>query len=123
MPTGEMTKRERVAATHNLQPVDRCGVLEQLSHNPQVIADWTGRATDGFNYTVDDICEVIRQTCDLVMPPVSPRGTERVTTPDGFVMQNDNWTAWRVSRPFADAEGARDWLLRHTDRIRAEPFD
>ncbi len=118
-----MTKPERILATLNHQPVDRCAVLEQLSYNPRVIADWTGKAIQGFDYTVDDICAVIRQTCDLVMPPVAPRGTDRVTTPDGFVIQNDNWTVWHVSRPFTDAEGARDWLLARTRAIRESPFD
>jgi len=118
-----MTKPDRVLATLNHQPVDRCAVLEQLSYNPRVIADWTGKPVQGFNYTVDDICAVIRQTCDLVMPPTAPRGTERVTTPDGFVIQNDNWTGWHVSRPFTDAEGARDWLLARTRAIREAAFD
>jgi len=118
-----MTRFERVLATLNHQSVDRCAVLEQLSYNPRVIADWTGKAISGFSYTVDDICAVIRQTCDLVMPPVAPRGTERVTTPDGFVIQNDNWTGWHVSRPFSDAEGARDWLIARTRAIREAPFD
>ena len=35
-----MTKLERVLATLDHQPVDRCAVLEQLSYNPRVIADW-----------------------------------------------------------------------------------
>lgn len=118
-----ITKRERVEATLNHQPVDRCAVLEQLSYNPRVIADWTGKPIEGFGYTVDDICAVIRQTCDLVMPPTAPRGTQRVTTPEGFVFQYDNWTGWHVSRPFVDDEGARDWLLRRTTAIREAPFD
>ncbi|OPZ25197.1 MAG: hypothetical protein BWZ02_02564 [Lentisphaerae bacterium ADurb.BinA184] len=67
-----------------------------------MIADWTGKAITGFTCTVDDICEVIRQTCDLAMPPVPPRGTARVTSPDGFVTQHDDWTSWHVSRPFSD---------------------
>jgi hypothetical protein len=118
-----MTKRERVEATLNHQPVDRCALLEQLSYNPRVIADWTGRPIEGYAYSVDDICEVIRKTCDLVMPPTAPRGTQRVTTPDGFVIQNDQWTAWHVSRPFDTPEGARDWLMNRTARTRSEPFD
>ncbi len=122
-PMKAMTRRERVVATLNHQPVDRCALLEQLSFNPRVIADWTGKPVDGFEYTVDDICAVIRQTCDLVMPPAAPRGTARVTSSDGFVIQNDNWTAWHVSRPFGDEEGARDWLLARTAGIRAATFD
>ena len=118
-----MNKLERVLATLRHQPVDRCALLEQLSYNPRVIADWTGRPIHGFDYTVEDICELIRQTCDLVMPPTAPRGTDRVTDPDGFVMQNDNWTSWHVSRPFTDAAGAAAWLRRRTEAIRTSPFD
>ena len=118
-----MTQLERVLATLNHQPVDRCALLDQLSYNPRVIADWTGKAISGFDYTVDDICAVIGQTCDLAMPPVAPKGTARITSADGFVIQNDNWTGWHVSRPFSDAEGARDWLLARTAAIRAAPFD
>ncbi len=118
-----MNKLERVLATLNHQRVDRCAVLEQPSYNPRVIADWTGKTIDGFNYAMDDICEVIHQTCDLVMPPTAPRGTARVTTPDGFVIQHDNWTSWHVSRPFSDAVGARDWLLARTRALREAPFD
>ena len=122
MVKDSMTKRERVEATLNHQPVDRCALLEQLSYNSRVIADWTGKQIEGFTYTVDDICDVIRQTCDLVMPPTSPRGTARVEH-DGFVYQNDNWTSWHVSRPFTDAEGAAAWLRRRTNLIQTAPFD
>jgi len=118
-----MTKRERVEATLRHQPVDRCALLEQMSYNPRVIADWTGKAIDGFNYTLDDICDVIRQTCDLVMPPTAPRGTAEETTPDGFVIRHDQWTSWHVRRPFTEPEGARDWLVGQTRAVQAAPFD
>lgn len=114
----DMNRLERVLATLHHQPVDRCALLEQLSYNPRVIAGGTGKRIDGFGYTVDDICAVIRQTCDPVMPPAAPRGTARVTSPDGFVTQNDNWTNGHVSRPFTDAKGARDWLLVRACAIR-----
>ena len=115
-----MTKRERVEATLNHRPVDRCAILEQLSYNSGVIGDWTALEIDGYNYTVDDICQVIGQTCDLAMPPVAPQGTERVTTQDGFVIQNDNWTRWRVSRPFDDEKGAARWLAKSACPISAK---
>lgn len=121
--TDRMSKRERVEAALNLQPVDRVPILEQLSYNPRVIADWTGKSITGFGYTVDDICAVIRMATDLAMPPVAPRGTERVTTADGFVHQHDNWTTWRVSRPFDTVDGARDWLLGRTRALASTPFD
>lgn len=105
-----MTKRERVVSALRHQPVDRVPILEQLSYNPRVIADWTGKSIEGFTYSVDDICAVIRQTCDLTMPPTAPQGTARVTTTDGFVLQHDNWTTWHISRPFSDEAGACAWL-------------
>ncbi|MBI2441017.1 MAG: hypothetical protein HYV35_06555 [Lentisphaerae bacterium] len=122
-PADKLTKRERVEATLNCRSVDRVALLEQLSYNPGVIALYTGKDIEGFNYTVDDICVVIRLTMDLIMPPVAPRGSERLTTPDGFVYQNDNWTSWRLSRPFNDEEGARNWLAQRTARIREKPLD
>jgi uroporphyrinogen-III decarboxylase len=122
-PGDRLSKRERVERTLHHQPVDRAALLEQLSYNPGVIALYTDKSITGFNYTLDDICTVIRQTLDLVMPPVAPRGTDVVTTPDGLVMQNDNWTGWHISRPFSDEPGARDWLLNKTAAIRGAPFD
>jgi len=118
-----LTKRERVERTLRHQPVDRAALHDQLSYNPGVIARYTGKAIRGFDYTVEDICTVIRRTLDMCFPPVAPCGTARVTTADGFVMQHDNWTCWHVSRPFDDARGARDWLLRRTGALRRMPFD
>ena len=122
-PADVMTKRERVEAALGLKPVDRVPILEQLSYNPGVIALYTGRRIEDFDYTLDDICVVIRRTTDLIMPPVAPRGRERVSSPDGFVTQHDNWTSWHVSRPFKDEVGARDWLARQTRWLREAPFD
>jgi len=118
-----MSRRERVEATLAHLPVDRCALLEQMSYNPRVIADWTGKVISGFDYSLDDICAVIRQTCDLVMPPRAPIGVARWMSHDGFVYQNDNWTTWHVSRPFNDVAGAREWLLSRTSEIQAAPFD
>jgi hypothetical protein len=57
------------------------------------------------------------------MPPSAPRGTERVTTGDGFVIQNDNWTSWHVSRPFRDERGAAEWLQKRLAGLKSAPFD
>lgn len=118
-----MSKRERVEATLRHQPVDRAALHEQLSYNPGVIALYTGKPDRGFDYTVDDVCDVIRKTMDMCFPPVAPRGTDRVATPDGFIYQNDNWTFWRVSRPFSTVEGSRVWLQKRHDDMRDMPFD
>jgi len=116
-PTDRMTKRERVEAAVKHLPVDRVPILEQLSYNARVLSDWTGRDIVGFDYTIDDICEVIRLTCDIAMPPSAPSGTQRVIAEDGFVTQNDNWTRWIVSRPFDDEDGACEWLSHKTKTI------
>ena len=121
-PRDVLSKRERVERTLNHQAVDRAALHEQLSYNPDVIAMYTGRKIKGFDYTVRDICKVIRKTLDMCFPPVGPKGTKRITTEDGFVIQNDNWTSWHVSRPFKDACGARKWLLGKIGKIRRADF-
>jgi len=121
--TDRISKLERVELTLNCKPVDRLAILEQLSYNPGVIAMYTGKLIRDFGYTMDDICQVIRRTTDLAMPPVPPRGTARVTSEDGFVVQNDNWTCWYVSRPFKNQLGARDWLRNVIQSLREAPFD
>jgi hypothetical protein len=113
-PADKLSKRERVERTLNHQPVDRVAILEQLSYNPGVISMYTGKKIEGFDYTLDDICRVIRLTTDFIMPPTAPRGTDKVTAEDGFVYQNDNWTSWHISRPFKDPQGAREWLKKAT---------
>lgn len=122
-PTDELTKRERVERALNLQPVDRVPLHDHLGYSPGVISLYTGREVSGFDYTVEDIGAVIRRTLDMCWPIGPPTGTERVTTPEGLVLQHDNWTTWIVSRPFSDVPGARDWLQRRTDQVRQSPFD
>lgn len=122
-PADAIPKRRRIELTLDHQAVDRVALHEQLSYNAGVIALYTGKSIRGFEYTRDDVCEVIRKTMDICFPPVAPRGKARVTTADGFVVQHDNWTSWHVSRPFSDEAGARDWLRAKTDAMRGAPFD
>lgn len=122
-PGDQISKRERVELTLNHRPIDRVAILEQLSYNPDVISTFTGKPVDGFNYSLDDICEAIRKTTDLCMPPVAPKGTGRFSNIDGFVFQNDNWNSWHISRPFRDEVGARDWLLKRIKRVKVIKCD
>ena len=46
----------------------------------------------------------------MCFPPVVPLGVDTVTTEDGFIDRNDNWTSWHVSRPFVDEHGAAEWM-------------
>jgi hypothetical protein len=118
-----LTKRQRVERTLNHQSVDRVAIHEQLSFNPGVIALYTGKNTQGFDYTLDDICTVIRKTLDTCFVPTAPLGTGRETDEDGFVRQHDNWNTWHVSRPFNDEKGACAWLERKTARLASAPFN
>jgi len=111
-----LSKRERVERILNHQPVDRAALHEQLSFNSGVISLYTGKRFEGFNYTVEDVGEVIRKTMDSCFPPHAPIGIDRVTDEYGFVYQSDNWTSWLVSRPFNDVEGACEWLKKRITR-------
>ncbi len=91
-PQDVLSKRERVERTLNHQPVDRVALLDQLSYNPGVIALHTGKDIEGFEFTREDIGITMRKTLDACFFPRAPQGTERITTPDGFVIQYDNWT-------------------------------
>lgn len=122
-PADQLSKRERVELTLALQPVDRVAVHEQLSYNPRVLSAVLKRPMQGYAYTQREVCEAIRLTLDMCFPPVAPQGTDEVTTEDGFVYKLDNWTSWRVSRPFSDERGARDWLAARLRRLERAPWD
>ena len=123
--TDRLPKRERVERTLGLEPVDRVALHDQVSFNPGVVSLYTGKEVEGFGYTREDVCEVIRRTLDACFPPVAPRGTARVTDGEGFTVLHDNWTTWRVSRPYADDDvGAwRDYVVRRTDSLRQTGCD
>jgi uroporphyrinogen decarboxylase len=116
--TDNLSKRERVERTLNLQPVDRAAIHDQLSYNTKVISLYTGKTFKEFAYRYEDICTVIRKTLDACFPVIPPLGTARLTNSDGFVIQHDNWHSLTVARPFQDAAGAREFLLRKTDDLR-----
>jgi len=109
-PEDIFSKKERVLRTLNHQSVDRVAIHEQLSYNGQVIAHFTGKDIKGFEFTPDDVGVAIRKTLDTCFPIFENKGTGTVKTADGFVMKNDNWTTWRVSRPFTDEAEASEWL-------------
>lgn len=114
-PTDKLSKKDRVLRTLNHQPVDRVSIHEQLSYNGRVIGHYCGKKIRGFDYTEDDIGVAIRKTLDTCFPIFRAVGTDTVTTEDGFVYKNDNWTAWRVSRPFTDETGGAEWLKKKID--------
>ena len=121
----ELTKKERVLRTLKHEEVDRVALHDQLGYNPGVVSMFTGKHINGFNYTIEDIGKTISLTLDCCFPFFAPYGTEKYTDGYGFVYQNDNWTSWRVSRPFTDEHGAKDWLCEHIKNItrQVKEFD
>lgn len=118
-----ISKRERVERTLNFQPVDRVAIHDQVSYNPGVISLYTGKKIEGFNYSIQDICEVIKKTLDACFPPRAPLGRDRVVTEDGFIRQHDNWTSWYVKRPFSDTKGLKVYYLRQVEKMKNSKFD
>ena len=122
-PVDVFSKRERVERVLNFQPVDRAALHDQLSYNPGVITLYTGKQAEGFNYTASEVGQVIRRTLDACFIPVSPSGVGSRTDADGFTYYDDQWNTSLIGRPFADLNGARDYLQRKTAELRSQPLD
>ena len=114
--TDEISKRERMCCALAGQKPDRAPLHEQLSYNPDVISHFSGRDCSHYNFSAKDVGLAIQKTLDSCFIPLNPRGTDTYTDSDGFTYKNDNWTAWHLSRPFTDEEGARDWLIKKIKR-------
>ncbi len=114
-PADRISKRERVMRTLNHQPVDRVAIHEQLSYNGPVIGRILGRQIGAAGHSLAEVGAAIRRTLDSCFPIFADKGSAREVTEDGFVIQHDHWTSWRVARPFQDERGAARWLER---RIR-----
>ena len=119
-PHDQISKRERIERTFAFQPLDRAALHEQLSYNSQVISHYTGRDCSGFRFTARDVGETIRKTMDSCFIPMDPKGTAQFTDEDGFVLRNDNWTTWHISRPFSDEKGAKEWLEKKIKKLAEE---
>jgi hypothetical protein len=122
-PTDVLSKRERVERTLNFKPVDRAVLHDQISYNPAVIAQYTGKVIEGYAYTAADVGQVIRRTLDACFIPVSPSGVGFRRDADGFTYYDDNWNSSLTGRPFSDLNGAKDYLRRKTAELRSNPFD
>jgi hypothetical protein len=109
-PSDQLSKRERVLRTLNHQPVDRAVIHEQLSYSTEVVSHFAGRRFEPFGYSPRDVGLAVRRSLDTCFPIFELKGTDMVRTRDGFVLRNDNWTSWRMARPFDDEHGAAAWL-------------
>jgi hypothetical protein len=108
--TDQLSKRERVLRTLDHQPVDRAVIHEQLSYSTAVVSHFAGKPFQPFAYSPRDVGLAVRRSLDTCFPIFEMKGTGTVRTRDGFVLRNDNWTSWRLQRPFADEHGAASWL-------------
>ncbi|MCX7917315.1 MAG: hypothetical protein N2589_04225 [bacterium] len=100
----ELSKRERVERTLIFEDVDRVAIHDQVSYNPEVISFYTGRKINGFNYSLNDICEVIRKTLDMTFPSFPPKGRKRWVEEYGTIYQDDYWSTWVIKSPDIDKE-------------------
>ena len=118
-----ISKRERVERTLNFQPVDRVAIHDQVSFNPGVISLYTGKKIDGFNYSLEDIGEVIRKTLDMCFPPEPPKGTDRYVSEDGTIKQNNNWTTWTSSFSGLDSKNLKEYFFKKIKQMKCADFD
>ncbi|MBN2292400.1 MAG: hypothetical protein JXM70_08245 [Pirellulales bacterium] len=118
-PSDVLSKRSRVEKALSHQSLDRVPIHEQLSYNPGVISLYTGKQFEGFDFSLQDVGDVIRKTLDICFPLVPNKGTGLETSDDGFVFQNENWMTWRIDRPFEDENGAAAWLQKRLSRMEA----
>jgi len=122
-PEDELSKKQRVLNTLNHEAVDRVAIHEQLSYNSTVIAYFTNKKIEGFDFTPEDVGVAIRRTLDTCFPIFENKGTGTEKTGDGFVFKNDHWTTWRVSRPFTEESGAARWLESKIDWMNRTGFN
>jgi hypothetical protein len=95
-------------------------IHEQLSYSSEVVSHYAGRSFQPFGYTPEDVGLAVRRSLDTCFPIFKLKGTDTVRTQDGFVVRNDNWTSWRVARPFDDEHGAARWLHSRIEaRVRS----
>ena len=117
-----LSKRERVERTLNCLPVDRVAIHDHIKANPAVVSLYTGKRVDGFDYSLEDVCQATKKSMDLCRFQSTPH-SGRATTEDGFVLQTDIWTTWTVGRPFNDTRGLKEYCLRSIERMNASEID
>ncbi|MGC8971626.1 MAG: uroporphyrinogen decarboxylase family protein [bacterium] len=113
----EMTKRERVERTLNLQETDRVPVYDLL-YNDSVIEYFTGKAPTPGEEGLKITCEAISKMLDMTRSVTGPSEPRIYIREDGFVIRQERWTSWIEEKPFKDEEGARKWLLESIDRLK-----
>jgi hypothetical protein len=110
----DMTPRERVEKTLNMQPVDRVALYDLVQNIP-FIEYYTGETVTPAN-AHDLCCKAISCTLDMTRAPgaiAEPRTYEK----DGFVFKQEWWTTWLMDRPFNTVEGLREFVKHNIDEV------
>jgi len=106
----EMTKRERVEAALNLQPVDRIPVYDLLRNDAVIeyYAEEPLTIEDGLCIT----CKAISRCFDLTRSITGPAEAQTIDGGNGWVHEQKRWTTWIAKRPFDEPEQAAEWMER-----------
>lgn len=121
MKFSEMTKKERVEAALSLKETDRVPVFDIL-FSDACIEYFTGRKAPVGEEGLKLKCQAISRMLDMTraadVAPIVPGDT---IDEDGFVTKMDRWLYLGIEkRPFADEEGAVEWLKKANSRMEKD---
>jgi hypothetical protein len=121
MNTNEMTKRERVEATLNLQETDRTPAYD-LMLNDACIKHFAGADAPVGEEGVKLKCKAIGKALDMTRSADGGPGVPgSFTDEDGFVYTFNRWCGLGFkSKPFKDEAGAIQWLKKANDRLATQ---
>ena len=117
----QMSKRERVLRTINLQETDRVPLYD-IFQNDALIEHFAGEkltVEEGARIT----CQAVGRCLDMTRMVNGPREPGLERRPDGIVMQRERWTSWIVARPFHDAPTCAAWIKADIQRHNDLQFD
>jgi len=118
----EMTKRERVERTLNLQETDRVPVYDLL-YNDAVIQYFTGKVPPTGEEGLKITCEAISKMLDMTRSVIGPSEPRTYRREDGLVIRQERWTSWIEEKPFKDEDGAKGWLIESIERLKKIDVD
>jgi len=115
----EMTKRERVEATLNLQETDRVPIYDLL-YNDAIIQYFTGKIPKPGEEGLRITCEAISKMLDMTRSVIGPSEPRTYKREDGFIIRQERWTSWIEGKPFKDEDEAKEWVKTSIKRLKEE---
>ncbi len=117
----QMSKRERVLRTINLQETDQIPIYDILQ-NDGLIEHLAGETL-----TVEDGARIkgraISRCLDMTRMPDGPSATSVSRRNDGFLIQTERWTSWILERPWSDQAGLVDWVKQQIQATEDLVYD